>query len=141
MTPSPAPIQPVESPDPQRPVMRHSTGELDIMRAQGQAQHDAFKRAARVPIDTFTRSGFIAYFTYAGASYSISTLLCNCADVTIVLSADGTPRDYLNATYACAQHGTHQSTAIRSLVATINPRFPISRPRQARGAAWGMTGE
>lgn len=83
----------------------------------------------QIDIETITRSGHLAYFPYAGAQYSMSTLLCACADIAIELAADGTPREYLNATYICAQHGTHQSAAIRCME-------PIANHRQSQVFAW-----
>lgn len=93
--------------------------------------------------ERITRSGHLAYFPYAGAQYSMSTLLCACAGIAIELAADGTPREYINATYTCAQHGPHQSTAIRCAETTQHRPSQIfawveQRHARDRRVAWGM---
>lgn len=90
-----------------------------------------------------TRSGHLAYFPYAEHTYSLSTLLCACAGIAIELAADGTAREYINATYTCAQHGTHQSTAIRCATTPQHkpsPVFAWVEKRHARDSRvqWGM---
>jgi hypothetical protein len=121
-----------------------ATAELDALKAAADEKHAAFKQRGQVPIEAYTRSGYVAYFDHAGARYSLSTFLCNCAELSITLSSDNTPREYLNATYTCATHGAHQSTAIRcaapSVTHTDSAAFAWveQRHRRDRRVQWGM---
>lgn len=66
------------------------------------------------PADIETRTGHLAYIRYLDDRFVVSTLHCDCPDISVAVYANGQESNGdLQAVYVCAVHGLQQSYAQR----------------------------